>query len=418
MTYYISSLGLVPYFASRAFIPLFTSAMLARFGPGWSMLAEASGFEIIGSLPASLTSNGALTLLAVLALVELVATKSPESREILRLFDSKIKALAAFIVCFLTVGGSPVELFALFQEVGFSTEFSWGQSFAYTWSFAIGAVVWLTAALRNAVYGFLIEIDEDDDLGLQKLLAWLEDMISFLGVWVVVIAPVLALGAVALSLLTLFIARRYLEHREAKQKVPCVHCSAPNPPCGLVCSACGAERQLVQRVGLLGGIKEAIVVDPRAHQIELLARKRCSACGERLREKRIDQSCQSCGRPAFGTPVVFDQYLARLRGRLPQTLGILFALGLIPVLGLIPGVIYYRLSLISSLRRYLPMSTGFFTRWVVRFVNLALLCFQPVPFFGAITLPLMCLTNYLVYQAAFKRQGRGSFAAGLQPVAS
>lgn len=415
LIYYISSLGLVPYFTCRAFIPLFTSAALARLGPAWPMLAEASGFEVIGSLPPFLTSNTALCVLAVMAGVEFVGTKSPEAREILRLFDTKLKAVAAFFICFAMVGGNPFELIELFRRVGFSTDFAWGQSFAYTWSFAIGVVVWLAAALRNAVYGFLIEVDENDDLGLQSLLAWLEDIVSFLGVWLVIIAPVLALGMVALTLLGLYLLRRYLEYREEKTKVPCEHCGNPNSPCGLTCAACGAGRRLAQKVGVLGNVKGVLVTDPGAHQIELLARKRCSSCGERLMEKRVDQSCQGCGKPAFGNHVVFDQYLERLRARLPRTLAILFALSCIPLFGLIPGVIYYRLSLISSLRRYLPRSVGFFTRWVVRVVNICLLCLQPVPILGAVTLPLMCLTNYAVYQAALRRQGRLAFVGELQP---
>ncbi len=415
LNYYISSLGLIPYFTSRAFIPLFTAAFLARLGPGFPLLANAVGFELIASLPPWLTGNLGLLVLGVMAAVEVGGTKSPVVRELLSVGDAKLKAMAAFLTCFATVGGNPVEFVEHVRQVGIATDFAWGQSFAYSWSFALGAVVWLTAGLRNAVYRFLIEVDEDDDLGLQKLLSWLEDILSFLGVWVVVIAPVLALALVGFTLLGLYLLRRYLEIREEKQKVPCEHCGTPNPPCGLCCAACGAERRVVQRVGLLGNVKGTLARDLGAHPIDLLARKRCSLCGERLREKRLDQSCRACGRPAFGNQVVFDRYLETLRARLPQTLVVLFVLGAIPLFGLIPGVIYYRLSLIASLRRYLPRSVGFLTRWVVRLINVVLLCLQPIPFFGALTLPLMCLTNYVVYQAALRRQGRTAFVAALQP---
>ena len=34
---------------------------------------------------------------------------------------------------------------------------------------------------------------------------------------------------------------------------------------------------------------------------------------------------------------------------------------------------------------------------------------------GAVTLPLMCLTNYGVYQAALRRQGRKAFVSEFQP---
>ncbi len=57
LTYFITSLGLIPYFTSRIFVPLFTTAMLARIGPVWSLVADLAGVELLSSLPAWTTNN-------------------------------------------------------------------------------------------------------------------------------------------------------------------------------------------------------------------------------------------------------------------------------------------------------------------------------------------------------------------------
>ena len=94
---------------------------------------------------------------------------------------------------------------------------------------------------------------------------------------------------------------------------------------------------------------------------------------------------------------------------MPKTLGICFALSFIPVFGLIPGILYYRLSLISSLRIYVPLSTGCLMRWVIRIINLILLGIQWVPLLGSLTLPLMCLVNYQVYRKVLEGERRKHF---------
>ena len=399
ISYYLTSLGVIPYFASRAFVPLFTTAALGRFGPEFGPLADFVGIQLLGSMPGWATSNLALLILGLLAVVDIVAAKIPEVRELISLGDSQLKGAAAFLMCFAIVRGNPMEIVGHVEKVGLTTSFASGQSFAYVWSFAIGAVVWFAAVMRNSIFGFLREMDEDDDLGIQGFLSWVEDGIGIFGVLFVVVFPVLALALVGLTLLGLWLTRRYLEHRELKAKVPCPHCGTPNPTCGASCSSCGQARQLVYQVGLLGSIKDIAVTDLYQHRLQLLSRKRCASCGERLKDRRIAQPCQSCGAKPFGSPEAVEEYLRFLRATLPRTLAILLLISAVPLLGLVPGMIYYRLSLISSLRCYVPRSQGFLARWVIRLLSLVLLALQPIPLFGMLTLPSLCLLNFTIYQA-------------------
>ena len=83
-----------------------------------------------------------------------------------------------------------------------------------------------------------------------------------------------------------------------------------------------------------------------------------------------------------------------------------------PLLGLIPGIVYYRLSLLGGLRRYLPTGASIVTRWTVRLLNLVLIALQWIPFVGAAMLPLLCITNFALYRRALRRAGKRT----LQPV--
>jgi hypothetical protein len=318
--------------------------------------------------------------------------------------------VAAFLFCFAMVRGNPADLVDHIQQVGLTTDFASGNSFAYIWSFVIGSVVWFGAAARNVIFNFLIDLDPDDDLGLQGLLSWLEDAIGFFGVLFAIIFPILALGLVALTLTSLWLIKRMIRRREEHAKIPCPDCSTPNAPCGPRCPSCQRIREQIMAVGVLGMIKATPAPDLSIHRLALLSRKRCAFCGDRFNDRRLDQSCTSCQTEAFDSAQALETYLQHLRASLPKTLAILTCLSFIPLFGLIPGVIYYRLSLISSLRCYLPRTTGFIGRWLVRILNIVLIMLQPIPLLGTLTLPLMCITNFLVYQALLRRQARTAWA--------
>jgi len=67
LTYYITSLGLIPYFTSRAFVPLFATAAIGRFGPAFGPLADILGVRLLASMPSWASSNTALLVLGLLA---------------------------------------------------------------------------------------------------------------------------------------------------------------------------------------------------------------------------------------------------------------------------------------------------------------------------------------------------------------
>jgi len=71
------------------------------------------------------------------------------------------------------------------------------------------------------------------------------------------------------------------------------------------------------------------------------------------------------------------------------------------VLGLIAGVICYRLRLVAPFRRYLTFGQSFVTKWLLRIIILALAVLQ-VSFGGIVAVTLMALLNFLFCRSAFK----------------
>lgn len=413
--YYIYSLSIVPLLASRAIIPIFATALVARIDPHWGWLAEEAGFQLVAGLPHWMTSNNALLILGIMSLVEMAVNKSPDLRAALQISEPAIKALTAFFLCFNLVDGNFSELWQIFKEEGPTSEYVWGHSFAYTWSFILGWVVFFVAQLRGAIFGFMAEADEDDDLGAQGLLSWLEDGMASIGILFAVILPMFALAVTGVTVLGLFLFNKYLRYREEKKKVPCAHCQAPNHLCGPHCHSCKAAREPVHQIGFMGMIRKDIVINIASHRHRMIARKRCSFCGNRFEEKKIAQVCSACGHPPFANRETLNAYLDQMGAQVPKTMLICMGLSFIPVLGLIPGIIYYRVNLLSGLRCYIPRATGCLTKWFVRILNLFLICLQPIPILGMFTLPIMCWVNYTVYLSVFKQQASSVLPAGNAP---
>jgi hypothetical protein len=76
-------------------------------------------------------------------------------------------------------------------------------------------------------------------------------------------------------------------------------------------------------------------------------------------------------------------------------------LSLIPVVGLIPGIIYYRFVLVGAFRRYLPLGKRFLLKWGIRILFFILMAFQWIPALGGLVVPLMAGISYVVFRTSF-----------------
>jgi hypothetical protein len=403
MSLYLTTLSLIPLFASRAVLPLLATAILARLGLAMSTPGVAEGLAWLHVVPASsvpswATSDVGIVILGALAALEFASHHVVELRNLGNGTQSMMKAAAAALLTAALLGDS--------VDGARSVRLSMAAlgNFAMAWSLAIGVTVWFFAGMRRTVFEFLEESDPDDDLRLQRTLAWAEDSIGLIGIFLALAVPFLtALFALA-AMLMLHLTQRFLDGRIASDVMPCPSCAQPMQRAALACPGCRAAHRSPRQVGLLGVANTALVSNREAHRQFLLRKRRCPSCACRLAERGADQHCTQCGTPAFASAEERDAFLGALDRTLPKTLLICAGFSLIPVVGLIPGIIYYRLALVSAVRGYIPRGQGILLRLALRMFKLLLLCLQWVPLFGGLAMPVMCVVDYRVYRSALKKQ--------------
>jgi len=409
ITTFLQSTAYIPALASRPFLAAFMVALLSRWGP--VLPSDFPGWlQPVPDTPAWFTADMTLTILGLLALMEIGARKNQELRVWLDEIDPILKGVISLIVAFAVVDA---ESGALLGTIAGGVEPIFTQIIGVTWAGIMAVVTWGLALIRAGFYRLLEELDEGDDLGLRGALNWLEDGGVPFGVILATLLPIIAIGLFGLIWLTLWLMQKYIDHRETTNKIPCSTCGQEIHPAALTCHRCGRPNATPTHIGVFGQTKKKVMTNRTQHWLHLLVRKRCPVCATRLREKTIQQQCPVCQTVTFADAQAIDAYLEALQPTLGRTMTICFILGLTPILGLVPGIIYYRLSLVSSLRRYIPRRAGCLTRWSVRFLNLLLIGLQPVPILGAFTLPLMCYTNYVVYRKALQQERHRVFRGAL-----
>ncbi|NOK61732.1 MAG: hypothetical protein GFH27_549313n140 [Chloroflexi bacterium AL-W] len=404
IVYLVRSLSSTALFASCPFLTAFLITVAARIGYETSVNPAFSSSVMGNEATMALSllnftawtwviSNTALTIFAVLALIEFIAHINEDTRimyaevsyifpfggsltinfglvdsasaEFLQVIIASIPAEAWFVA--LPLVGGQVGLAStsggMIPTFINSDILAWmGHVLALMWSLIMAGVAWFIGTLRSGILGLLIEFDDDDSLGIQSILNWAENAWVVIGIVVLVIFPIIALVLFFLTLVSLFLIRKWFEHREHHSLVPCPSCETLIHPTALTCPNCSQPYPQPRRVGLFGQAKDTLVTDRAAHRLQLIGRKRCPVCATRFKERAIQQTCASCDTVTFADISGVNVYLRSLDAQLPRTLAICLGLGCIPLIGLVPGIVYYRLSLVASLRGYIPRSVGCITR--------------------------------------------------------
>ncbi len=391
---FLQGLGSIGVFASRAFLPSFVTAMLLRFGPQVPWLAHAGLLSEARGVPTWFTSDASLIILGLLAGLELVAERSPEARAFLDEVRGSIKAGAAALTYLGVLNATDrAAIGPMFREAGSSD---------FLPVMAVAAGTYFAARARGAIVGPLVDADEDDDLGLQKLLRWCGDLWGALGPVALIVFPLLTIIGFGLAVVILMLIERRVESREERTKVPCAHCGQSIHASALACPVCHSAVKEPRSIGPLGKAQEA-PADIAVLPYRLVAVKRCPVCATRFERRAVKQTCRACGHRLMEDPGFAGAYVASIDRRVPPVCVACFLLGLIPVLGLIPGVIFYRLAIVAPFRRYIPPGHGFVLRRGVRVASLALVAFQWVPLAGALAVPAMALINYAAYRNAYRK---------------
>jgi uncharacterized membrane protein YesL/ribosomal protein S27AE len=398
-------LGLMGVTPVRAFLPAFLTALAIRIG-GIPYLTDAASVDA-ATAPSWFTHDFTLIALGLLSLLEFVATKSTEARQALATIDEYYKPVIAALTSLGVISAtdaSAVEVLhggtvaaSLFPIAGFAV----GSIF----SLVTAAGTYFACTARSALIEVLDDIDADNSMGIQSLLSWAGDA------WVVVIAvllvlmPILILFFVAISLAGLWMLRWYMDRKSEECKVACPACSEKVFPFATVCHNCQAAIVDVSSVGFLGQHRNDAVSDVASHRLKLISLKKCPQCGSRLSQKTLRQTCGVCQHALASGDRLPDSYVKMLQGRLPQSLLVCGVLSAIPVVGMIPAIVYYRVVLVSPFRAYLQLGSSFLSRWLARLVGILLLAFFSwVPILSTFVAPALAYLNYAIYRRAFLRQ--------------
>ncbi|MCZ6673146.1 MAG: DUF4126 family protein [Verrucomicrobia bacterium] len=396
----IYGLGISGLFASRAFIPAFISSFMLRYGEYFPILKDIDFLQKVGGGEPSWFTNGyVITALGVLSILEIGATKIPEAEEALESVNKYLKTgmVAATYFGFMSTADKGfIEGNLMVMQAGFMSGI---------WGTISTANTYLFASLRSSILEVLFEADQDDDLGLRKLISWAEDGWAVIGFFWLIIYPIVVLIILGVIFGSAFLLKKHYDRKEEKSKIDCGECEATNYPSATECHSCHAPVASPVKVGLFGQSKSDPAEDVAKHKLRLAEKKRCPACATRLSERNPHQTCDTCGHELFKNSTIAKDYLGMVAGRLPLVLIISLGLSFIPFLGLVIGVIIYRIQLVAPFRRYIPLHRSLFIKWMIRLLFFVLIAVQLIPGVGGIVVPIMAIISYMAY--------RGSFVKGL-----
>ncbi|WP_298820346.1 hypothetical protein [Chloroflexus sp.] len=430
----IQSVGLTPALSAYPFtsvlVLLFIGGLVQQHMLNPEQIArETMGFSTLFAsqvggvdLPAWAFEGPFLFLIALGVIYEWSSERSATAQEMMGFVNRMVKTFAGFSVQYGMVNSQMEEILNLLAQtlppdalallsggVAVATvapmavqpaeALAWlAQPIAIIWSTIASVAIWIISGIRAAIIGLISLMDPGGHLGLLRLFSLGDGGWAITTTIVLIFFPLLALLLAGITVLSLWLIRRYFEARERKQLIACASCGSQMHPSALECPSCRQLNQQPRMVGMFGQPRPEPVTDPAAHRIALIKNRRCPSCATRLKKRDIQQACPACATVTFADIAQVNTFIRTLDRQLPRALLISGLLGLVPVIGVVPAIIYYRLSLISSLQSYVPVGIGCFTNWGLRFVAIFLIALQSAPGIGIFAIPALCLINYTVYR--------------------
>jgi hypothetical protein len=224
--------------------------------------------------------------------------------------------------------------------------------------------------------GIFTEADPDDAVNVRGFISWIEDFFVIVGVRYLFVAPLVAWLFMLGFFGVLYLLRKHHEGKLEEAKIDCAKCGEKIHSFATACHHCGTSLESSNILGFLGGIKEEKASSPEEQKLRLMRLKRSPLSGERFEGKGVALKCEADGTTAFSDPTLNQSYIGSVSEKLPRVLIVSALLGIVPVLGLIAGVIYYRLRLVAPFRRYLTFGQSFITKWMLRLILIALAVLQ------------------------------------------
>lgn len=390
----LGSLGIVLPVTSRAFLPAFlTSVYLLTIG--W--YGQGTQLDAVVELASRerwwIATVPACVVLGALTMADLVASKQRDVDAMLRLFDPLVKPVMAGVTAY-----------GLTQGLGSGHGAAPHPAVVVAGPVVSAGLTFVFVFFRAELFEWIDDLELD---GLSRAVAWLEDAWVVVAMVLLFVMPLVTLLLSAVVLALLSVLSRWLEGRARAQQRPCPSCGAPVYRQGLHCAGCGSSNASTCDVGWFGLPTERPAGERELHQTKLLRNGKCPRCAATLARRVGTQQCRDCGTGIFEDEESIEAYAATTTGTVElSVLAVVFGLGLIPVLGAIPAIVFYRSKLVAPYRRYLPAWQSLGLRTLARVLSFLLLLVQWVPVVGWASLPAMAWVNHRLHRAAFVRTAR------------
>jgi hypothetical protein len=268
---------------------------------------------------------------------------------------------------------------------------------------AVGVAVVATFFLAfewSRFRGQLLVFDPGNGLSLAMLLGAAEVVFTIAVALLAVFFPRLSLGLMGLAGIAAVVASITRRWWERSAEVDCEQCHQKVHACAFVCGGCGRARE-PRRALWTGRPGNGPLTSPEHQRMSLTAAGRCARCATPC-PGEILAVCPHCHAPRL-TAEQAKQVLADIDRRLPVTLGVCAGMSAVPVLGLLVGGVYFRLSRNGSLGRYSSLKRRLGSRVVMLLATVGLALLQSVPVVGMVSLPVLAALQYGMDRRAVAR---------------
>lgn len=382
----ITILGSIPLFSLRTFLPAFLTALFLtypQYFPGMGDVAPAPEGSFI-------SKDWVLISLGILSLLEIIGDKSSSIRNFVKDAETYLKPIIFLVLNLSLLDETSTEVLKDVQWFAFDP----------LWILLVfGALLvhWL-ATLRRDFITFLENIDEDDNLFIGKFTSWVEDSLVLFGFLLLIWTGILMVAVyAAATTFFIYIGKRY-ERKLEEQKTICPNCGGKNLPFAVKCHNCKATQPSIYAVGILGQKKKEIVTDIKKHQLQLVSHRKCPECANKLKSKKIHQSCELCGTVLFEAPTI-EEFINFQDRRFYRITGLAFLLGFIPIVGFVLSAVLANIYLFSPYRRFLPSGSSFLTKLFIKFITFLFFVLGVV--LGFIAAPVYIILRYLIWKRKF-----------------
>lgn len=385
--------GSIPLFASRTFLPAFLTAFVMKYPQLVPFVAKPENH----SPDVWLTNPIVIIVLLILSIAEIWADKEPDIQQIMVEAEKYLKPAVYAIVQFGFADPTTTGVLNEMQWAGFGGN----QIFALVCTMGVFGLT----VFRQQIVEFLTDIDSDGDLGLKKLISYIEDSWVLFGLFLLLVAGFLQIIVFAVVLGWLYLMKKRGEKKRENQKVSCSKCQTKIHPIAPYCKNCGAAQNDIKKIGFVGQNTSKSVTNTKRHQLTLLTYRRCPHCAEKLESGRKNQKCKSCGTEIFH-PEQEKEFVQFLDKRYGILVVLSVGLGFIPIVGIVISVLLGNLLLVAPYKKYMPLKDVFLTKIFIKIILIIILAFGGLGVFGGgfILAPLYISVRYFMSRRAFLNQ--------------